>query len=230
VTTLTSASDYPVGRSARLGALGFGVGFALAWLVLGVASRQTQLISTVPQLGTVVFAGGSALGSAALAWGDASKRRSLLLALAGALGCGLGLYITTTIVSVWVDAPASPVQGVLAWEVVDTLQYALIGAFTGALLGLAQRDLHRTARLALAGLLGFGLLYLSHYLLVFVRPMDQILPGVSGEIWHDSVVMAIGFFVWGGIGGAIGGACLGVGNAWRPHEPTGISGAAGARV
>jgi hypothetical protein len=67
MTTLPSASDYPVRRSARLGALGFGVGFALAWLVLGVASRQTQLISTFPQLGTVVFAGGSAFGSAALA-------------------------------------------------------------------------------------------------------------------------------------------------------------------
>ena len=151
-----------------------------------------------------------------------------LVPLAGAMGCGLGFYITTTIVSVWIDAPASPVQGFLAWQVVHTIKYAAIGAFTGALLGLAQRDWRRTVGLVLAGLLGFGLLYLSSNLILVAGHWDTLVPGMSGEIWHDSIVMGIGDGLWFAVGGVIGGTCLGVANAWRPHGPTGISGTAGA--
>jgi hypothetical protein len=217
-------------RSAGLSALGFGLGLALTGLILGALTYQIHDFNTGRLLGSLAYACAGALGGAALAWVDVSKRRAPLLALAGAVGLSLGYYVTDTIVSVWVDVPASPVQGFLAWQVVLTIQYAAIGAFTGALLGLAQRDRRRTVGLVLAGLLGFGLLYLSSNLFFMVGHVDTLVPGMSGEIWHDGIVMGIGEGLWGAVGGAISGACLGVANAWRPHGPTGISGAAGAGV
>jgi hypothetical protein len=229
MTTLYSASNYRVWRSARLGALGFGFGFALAWSVVAAAGRQSHDDFAFRLLGTVAFAGAGALGGVALAWGHESKHRAALLALAGALGCGLGWFVTATIVSAWIDEPGSPVNGFVAWEVVDTLQFAAIGALTGALLSLAPRDRRRTARLLLAGLLGFGLFFLSHN---FVDRLSTLVPGTRGEIWRDGIVMALGPLLWGGVGGAIGGACLGIGDAWRPRPkaPAGISGAAGVGV
>jgi uncharacterized membrane protein len=99
---------------------------------------------------------------------------------------------------------------------VDTLWWAAIGALTGAVLGLVQRDRRRVAWLALAGLLGFGLLWLVQYLLVFIPQIDGLVPGASSQIEHDSVVRAICGLVWGAIGGSLAGACLGLAQAWQP--------------
>jgi hypothetical protein len=101
--TTSQLASHLVGRSALLGALGFGSGFALAWaLGLGL-SQQIHDDNSGRLLGSILFACAGAVGGAALALGSESKRSLPLLALAGAVGCGLGYYITETIVSVWID-------------------------------------------------------------------------------------------------------------------------------
>lgn len=75
-------------RSAGLSALGFGLGLALAGLILGALTYQIHDFNTGRLLGSLPYACAGALGGAALAWVDVSKRRALLLALADVGGNG----------------------------------------------------------------------------------------------------------------------------------------------
>jgi hypothetical protein len=210
--TTSQPASHLVVRSARLGALGFGIGFAVAWPIAAVLSRQAGGWDVTLLPSALLYACAGALGGAALAQGVESLHRSPLFPLAGALGCGLGFYAMGAFGSVW---PGEYwVVGSLALDVAYTLLYAAVGALTGALLGVAQHELRRTALLTLAGALGFGLFYLFHYL-VFLINRIGIVPGTSGDIWNDLVGVAIVAFVWGAVGGGLAGACLGIGNSWR---------------
>jgi hypothetical protein len=206
-------------RSASWGALGFGFGLALAGLTGGAFFYQIYDFNIGRNLGTALYTCAGALGGVALAWGDARKPRALVLALAAAVGLGLGYFVTTTIVPVWID---EQVLGSLYFSVVFTLKYALIGALTGALLGLAQRDRRRTAWLVLAGIVGFGLLYWPSQfgMSVIFDPIWRLMPGASGnDFTQASILSAVRLCVSGAIRGAVTGACLGVGNA-LPLRPT----------
>jgi hypothetical protein len=204
----------PVLRSAALAALGFGFGLALSGLIGGALNYQIHDFNTGLLLGSILYAGAGALGGASLVWDSRSPRRALRLALAAAVGLGLGYFITTTIVSVWID---EHVQGTLIWTFVFIVQYALIGALAGLLLGLVQPDRWRTVWLVLAGLIGFGLLYwpLQTGMSLFIDPIWRLLGGSNGiaELPPLNMVGAASGFVSGALRGALLGACLGVGNS-----------------
>jgi MFS family permease len=203
-------------RSIVWGALGFGVGFALAGAVSGALSRQVHDFDTGRALGTVLYALAGAMGGATLGWANKSKGTVYPLMLAGALGCGLGTFITSTIVSVYVD---EHISGYLAWDIADTIQFAAIGALTGALLGIVQGSWRQTFWLTVAGMLGFGLYYWCNRLLFATYPFSRLIPGSMGEVWHDSIAAAITWSAWGATGGVISGACLGIANAMRGPGP-----------
>jgi hypothetical protein len=213
--TISSFSDHRVLRSAGLGALGFGFGLTLAGLIGGAFFYQIYDFNIALGLGTALHTCAGALGGVALAWGNRWKPRAL--ALAAAVGLGLGYFVTTTIVPVWID---EQVLGSLYFSMVFTVKYALIGALTGALLGLAQRDQSRTAWLVLAGIVGFGLLYWPSQfgMSVIFDPIWRLKPGASGnDLTQASLLSAVRLCVSGAIMGAVAGACLGIGNAIRPR-------------
>jgi hypothetical protein len=210
--TIPQFVNRQVWRSAEWGAIGFGVGLALAGLVSGALSRQIHDFDTGRMLGTLLYALAGALGGATLGLANKSKGHVYPLMLAGALGCGAGLFITTTIISIFVD---EHISGYLAWEIALTIQFAAIGALTGASFGIVQREWKQTFWLTLAGALGFGLYYLASHLLFVIDPITRLIAGSSGEVLHDSTVLAIVWFAWGAMGGVISGACLGIANAMQ---------------
>jgi hypothetical protein len=203
-------------RFAQFGAMGFGVGLALSGAVLGALNRQITNANTGLLLATVLYGLAGALGGAMLGWADGQRTRVLAFALAGAIGCGLGTFLTTVFVSGYVELRLT---GYWPWLLVNTVRFAVAGGFTGVLLGAVQRDWRQITRLALAGAVGFGLYYLVPEALSFVvkLPTDFV-PGSMGEVTHDSVVAALLLAFGGAVGGAIGGTCLGIASAKKSTQ------------
>ena len=202
-------------RSIWRTALGFGIGFAFAGLVGGALSLQIHDDNTSRALNTLLYALAGALGGATLGWGRQSDK--CWLAVAGALSCALGYYITAAIVSTYVD---EHIQGFLAWDIALTIQFATIGSLTGLFLGLVQRSRQRLLRMILAGTIGFAPYYLASQLLVVIDPVWRLIPGTMGEVWHESLVAAIAACTWGAIGGIFIGVCFGIANIVRAQSPT----------
>lgn len=158
------------------GAAGFGVGGAIAG-----ASGDAMLLG--------FFAMG-ALGGASLGLAASDKRSIVTLAMAGALGFGVGFLIAFAIV-------------LLVWDPFGNWFIGAIGGgLGGASLGVGLRTRRRVMLLAVVGALGFGIG--SGAVDVLSQPMME--PGASGiTFWWSILFMTIE----GAIGGASLGAALG---------------------
>jgi len=169
---------------ALWGAVGFGVGGAIGgtvWFAL-----------EAPYLGFPIF---GAIGGASLGFVLESWRKAGILALACAIGLGVGFLTGFFIVlTIW-----EPVH-------VEGLFLGVAGgAVSGASLGLALRNWEKAGLLALAGAVGFGIAVQVSWDL-FRGPNLVLLGGVMKLV------------IWGILGGASLGAALGYlekGNAAR---------------
>lgn len=138
-------------RFTIFGAVGFGIGPALAGALLGVVG--------LPLTGTV---GGAALGLALKDWG-----RTVNLALLGALGMTVGLIAGLVVGSFFSYASMGPIA-------------ATVGAVVGASLGAALSDWRTIVALAAAGAVGFYVGDLPADFVRFYIPMLRQL-GESGS-------------------------------------------------
>ena len=164
------------------GAIGFGVGGAIG----GAIWFGFEL----PQYGFAVMGaiGGASLGLASRSWKMAG-----LLALAGAIGFGIGLLLGFFIVlAVW----GPPVH------VERLFRGAVGGVVGGILLGIALRNRLAVVLLALTGALGFGVAMQAHLGWYITQ---QWLPPQMPYAMEGAVISAM----WGIIGGAFLGAALG---------------------
>lgn len=157
------------------GAIGFGVGGAIGGAVW-VAFDTPQL--GFPILGTI---GGASLGVSLK-----DGKRTMLLALAGAIGFGVG-FLTGFFIVLTIWKPVH-IEGLFLG--------AVGGTVGGASFGLVLRNWVKAGLLALAGAVGFG---------IAVQAVWDILRGLSPQVLWGSITLAI----WGIIGGAFLGAALG---------------------
>jgi hypothetical protein len=138
-------------RFVLFGAIGFGVGWAVAGLFnVGLAAMTDPMFQpgAEPPPGwatwTPYFAyslagmcGGAGLGLAA-----GSRKRTVALAVAGGLGLGLGMFLFFVVAFLFG---------------LDSIGVAMgVGLFGGVALGLTFGDWKRVVLFGLAGLLGFG--------------------------------------------------------------------------
>lgn len=159
-------------RFALFGALGFGVGAAIETFI------TLTLYMFVPFPLSFLVIG--AVGGASLGLAMKDIRKTVVLAILGALGFIVGVLTATTIASFF--------------DYASLLLGAIAGMVIGAAVGLAFRSLRRIAVLAAAGGVGFGVGLAAGDLLRASMPMVR---GVG------SIAVA------GIIGGAVLGAALG---------------------
>lgn len=153
-------------QGASLGALGFGLGFALLILLRALADPANNTI--LVNFGstwireTLLFMLIGALGSAAIGSGSRSFLLLKRFVIAGTLGSGLAgslgtlflyLYYRFGVNGAFDQAPLLNILATLSVSI-------LLGALTGAALGLAQGIRQQAARLARVGAVGFGTAYL----------------------------------------------------------------------
>jgi hypothetical protein len=155
-------------RFVLFGAAGFGIGGAI-----GVAT-----LSLIPFGGAV---GGASLGLALRDW-----RKAVVLALLGAMGLTVGVFVTLVLA-----ATLSYASGPMG---------AVVGTVVGASLGVAFWDWRTIFALAVAGGLGFGVGLLAWDLLQW-----DSLPSMVVRF-----SLSISVVVTGLLGGAFLGAVLGL--------------------
>ncbi len=151
------------------------IGFFIGWAIGGVL-----LVLEEPYLGFPISGaiGGASLGFALEGW-----RKAGVLALACAIGFGIGLLAAFFIVlTVW--EPPEHVEGLFLG--------AVGGTAGGASLGLALRSWEKVGLLALAGAIGFG-----------------VAGQISWDLFRGSDAAVIGAVMKVAIWGIFGGACLG---------------------
>ncbi len=164
-----------VAKFALHATIGFGVGGAIGggvWTVLDA-----------PQLGFAIF---GAIGGASLGFPLKDWNRTLLLALAGAIGFSIGFLMGFFIV-------------LIIWEPVHVeglFLGAVGGALGGASFGLVLRNWGKAGLLALAGAIGFG---------IAVQGVWDLLRGLSPHVLWGVITLTI----WGIVGGTFVGAALG---------------------
>ena len=163
-------------RFALWGAVGFGVGGAIG----GAVSPSLD----VPYIGFPIlgFFGGASLGFALRDW-----KRAGLLALGSAIGFGVGFIVGFFILFSIFEPPY--VKGLFLG--------AVMGGLGGACIGLVLKGRVRVVLLALAGVIGFGLI------MQFVSPWRQSFYVLSTLGWWPK------FIIWGIVGGTFLGAALG---------------------
>jgi hypothetical protein len=155
-------------RASLLGALGFGMGFALLILLRGLIDPAND--AAFNNLGsawlreTFLFATMGVLGGALIGFSGRSTRMSMRLALAGGLGCCIGGSLGTLFLY-WfylLGFPGWMAETTPAWlnYLPHIIASMIIGAFTGAALGVSQGDRQQTVRLTRAGAIGFAVAYI----------------------------------------------------------------------
>lgn len=188
-------------------------GFALAFGVLGVVSHLITLNITEFNanlaLTTLLFAGAGALGAASLATEANWRSYGVLFALAGFIGCGGGYMLTTLS---FVSRAQLEKMNATLWQGIHIVQFAIIGALTGLFIGIALWKWRASARLVIAGGLGFGIGYL-----VQVSLNDLVAEWLSDWVTrfaaNDLVHMLLAGLLWGlgsAVCGLLGGAALGL--------------------
>jgi hypothetical protein len=146
-------------RCSVLGAVGFGVGGAIAVL---------SMLGPIPFPLSVLV--GGAFGGASLGLALKDWRKVAILALLGALGLAVGVFATLTVAS-YVNYSSIPLG-------------ALVGVVVGASLGVAFLDWRKVLGLAVVGAVGFGVGLLAGGLL---RASFPIIRGV-GSIPFTGVI------------------------------------------
>ncbi len=174
-------------RFVSLGAVGFGVGGAMAaasWPLLVFTFGASALLFVLS--GAV---GGASLG---LALGD--RRRTLALALLGILGTLIGGIVALVIAFLYLASEEAlyGVRGAMG---------VFGGAMVGASLGLAFRDWKRVFVLMLSGAVGFGFGIVLGVFLLRTAFGEDFMAGTTGTI--------ILYAITGVTGGALLGGSLG---------------------
>ena len=157
------------------GALGFGIGGAIGGAI--------WVAFDAPHFGFAIL---GAVGGASLGLVLKDRKTAGLLALAGAIGFGIG-FLAGFFILLVVWQP-SHLQGVLTG--------AIGGAVGGALLGIACRSWKSVRVLALASAIGFGAVVQA----TLGHPLSLTAQVLSG---------AITLATWGAVGGASLGAAMG---------------------
>jgi hypothetical protein len=162
-------------KYALWGTSGFGVGGAIGGVV--------WVASDAPQLGFPIM---GAVGGASLGAALKDGKRAVLLALAGAIGIGIGfLGGFFTLLTIW-----EPIR-------VEGLFLGVVGgSLGGASFGLSLRSWRKAGLLSLAGAVGFG---------VAVQAFLDVLRGLEPQVLWGAITLAI----WGIVGGAFLGTALG---------------------
>lgn len=176
-------------RFVIFGAVGFGIG----WAVAGIFAVIAPMWSPYTSYFFAGACGGASLGAALKDW-----KRAATLALTGLVGFGLGTYLMFILGFI----------GLLpGWTSIAMGT----GLFGGAMLGLTFGDWKRVAALGLAGLVGFGIggaitagLRMPFVLLPFAVDFEKLQQAPLLLLQHVLVQVMIGL-----IGGASLGAALG---------------------
>jgi hypothetical protein len=157
-------------RCSVLGAVGFGVGGAIAIL---------STLGPIPLPFSVLV--GGAFGGASLGLALNDWRKVAILALLGALGLAIGVFATLTVGSFF-NYSTLPLG-------------ALVGVVVGASLGVAFLDWRTVLGLAVAGAVGFGVGLLAGDLLrasfPIIRGVGSI--AVTGVIGGAFLGVALGY-------------------------------------
>jgi hypothetical protein len=184
--------------------VGFGIGLWLVDTMWSILWRQGQITAeNIFIYRSLLYAlmggcGGATLGFARKSWGHIVP-----FVLAGTIGCGLGYFIISAVVSPFLVTVMLDLvdDHDISFAIYESAQFMLTGAFTGALLGSAQRNWRMSARLAIVGAIGFGLYALIHSTWIFIFltiEMKVILPLVAIHVLRSA------------IGGALIGICFGL--------------------
>ena len=157
-------------RCSVLGAVGFGVGGAIAIL---------SMLAPIPLPLSVLI--GGALGGASLGLALKDWRKVAILALLGALGLAVGVFATLTVAALFSYSPL--------------LLGALVGVVVGASLGAAFLDWRTVLGLAVAGAVGFGVGLLAGSSLRATFPIIRGVGSfaVTGVIGGAFLGMALGY-------------------------------------
>lgn len=180
-------------RSVIFGAIGFGLGGAIAASFVINPDAPSLIALLLFLLGLLVM---GALGGASLGLAMKDRRKAVVLALSGATGFGLGFFIAF----LGLLLALLPGGAYTHWPANFYVEYGFLGAFTGAVggavLGATFRKRRSILALALAGSIGFGIGDMLG-LPGIVEVLQNLLTGVRPNP---------GFFA---IAEAIGGASLG---------------------
>lgn len=204
-------------QGASLGALGFGLGFALLILLRALADPANSTIlvnfgSTWPYE-TLLFMLIGALGGGLIGAGSRSFLLMKRFIIAGTLGSGLGGSLGTLFLYLYYRfgmngaIHQAPFLNILATLSVSIL----LGALTGAALGWAQGIQQQAARLARAGAVGFGIAYLFGQA-TFASMRIFWANTVYSELWFIPLTLNTMFV------GLIGGAILGWAMGWNTDK------------
>lgn len=140
-------------RFVLFGALGFGIGGAIAGSFVVNPVGHSLLALPLFLLGLLII---GTLGGASLGLALRDRRKATVLAGWGAAGFGLGFFVG------FIGLVFALLLGgaYIHWPASFYMEYGLLGAFTGAVggvaLGVALRNRRSILALALAGFVGFG--------------------------------------------------------------------------
>jgi len=198
-------------NTALLGALGFGLGFALQILLRALIDPGNHTI--LANFGitwlreTLLFMLIGALGGALIGVSSRSTRLIRRFTLAGTLGCGLAGSLGTLVLYLYYRFGVSSFdQAPLLNNLMVGLVSSFIGALTGAILGIVRGDRQQSVRLAWVGALGFGASF----------QIGNVVFGPAHIFWMQTlfsqywvIPLALSAMVDGLIGGAILGWAMG---------------------
>lgn len=174
-------SRSPFSHAAGLGALAFGLTFALARLPIDELWRTSIWIALAA----------GALGGWLFSWIGAPGRARLAYAGAGALAFGLGYLVRVALAQALGLTTGETVVGIV---VVLVAEFAAIAITFGALVGVIEHDLRQAGRLAFVGVMsailgtsvGFGVVLGAWGA---VQAFDSWRPGFDGTLsaWVSTV-------------------------------------------
>lgn len=208
-----SSKEAPVNNLSRRfsnpitgGAIGFGIGFIvvgmISTLIMWIESR-TEFAGIFPVLLhsaialSLQSAVGGGIGGILLGW-SLPLRQRLLVAVATALGIGLGELLTIYL-SVRIGKQFFAGDILLGSLVIRSI---LMGVLVGTFICLVGKSWKYMGQFAILGIIGFTIYHLLIYWLSPVIPVSAF----SGNSAIQNLIMS----VVNGIGGMVVGACLGV--------------------
>lgn len=208
-------------NTAMLGALGFGLGYALLIVLRTIIDPYNHTI--LHNFGvtwvreTLLFMLIGALGGAFIGTGNQATRQIGRFALAGTLGSGMGGCLGTLLLFLYYhfgvngDFDRAPLLNLA----VTWIGVMLIGSLTGCALGIAQNSKKQAFRLACAGAIGFGVSFIISEL-IFIPARAALFQTEFFQYW--AILLTFSTL----IAGAIGGAILGWAMDWKRMTTTSV--------
>ncbi len=203
-------------QGASLGALGFGLGFALLILLRALADPANNMaFRDFPSAWlreTLLFLLVGAIGGALLGAGSRSFLLMKRFVIAGTLGSGLGGCLGTLFLHFYYFGFTGEFNE--ARQSGFLIQWAismLIGLLIGTAFGLAQGFGQRSLRLGLMGVVAFGVSY----------PIGNLAFGLARAFWWQTQLTQLWFVPLAFssmVDGLIGGAILGWAMGWNTDK------------